>query len=166
MENNVIKRIEDALPVSTKEGLQKFAIEINDQLETGSLSGMELLKTFKMIEKLQEYVKSKMIKAAVEEASKYPEAVIERFGVTFKKTEVGTSWDYSNTNDFQYKSILETEEKLKKEKKQREDFLKSIQGSLTLSGEFVDTETGDVTKELTLYPPTKISTSTLSVTIK
>lgn len=165
MENNAVKRIERSMP-TTKAGVETFAIDINKQLEDGEISGLELLKTFKMIEKLQEYVKDKMIAAALKEADQHPGKDLEAFGVSFKKIEAGTKYDFSNCNDVQHREIMRTEEKLKAEKKKREDFLKTIDGSLTIQGKFVDTDSGEEIVNPVLYPPTKISTSTLQVIIK
>ncbi len=162
MENNAIEKIESVIP-TTKLGIQKFAIDINQQLEDGEISGLELLKTFKMIEKLQEFVKDKMMEAAIAEADKHPGKELELFGVSFTKMESGVSYDYSGCNDRMYSSIISTEEKLKEEKKKREIFLKSIDGSINM--EDIDEETGEVANKK-VYPPVKSSKSTLQVKIK
>lgn len=162
METNAVKKIETVIP-TTKVGLQEFAIEINQQIEKGEINPLELLKTFKMIGKLEEMVKEKMMKAAIIEANKYPEKDVELFGVSFKKMEAGTKYDYSNCNDIQYQKIVATEKTIVDERKKREDFLKAIDSSMVI--EVVDESTGEV-KNDTVYQAVKTSTSTLQVTIK
>lgn len=162
---NALKKIETVMP-TTKLGIQEFAVEINQQLDNGDISGMELLRTFKMFEKLQAAVKDKMIKAAIKEADHYPGNEIEAFGVSFKKVEAGVKYDYSHCNDFTYGEIIKQETKVKKERETRETFLKQIDGSLPTKGTYVDTESGEEIVDPVLYPPVKTSSSTLQVTIK
>ena len=160
--NNSIKTLQSAIPV-TKQEIQMLAVEIIQQLDNGEISGLELLKQFKMIERTLEIVKDKLIKTALKEADKYPEKEIEKYGVIFKKAEVGTKYSYEGCNDEVFVEIEKQEKLLKEEKEKRATFLKSIDGSLTV--EVVDEGTGEVTTK-TLYPPVKTSTSSVTVTIK
>lgn len=162
MENNVVKQMQTVIP-TTKVGLQRMAVDMIQQLEDGDVDALELLKTFKMVEKLQEMVKEKMMKAAVDLVEKYPEKDVELHGVTFKKIEAGTKYDYSNCNYSKMKMILEAETKLKEEKKKTEDFLKAIDGSMII--EDVDVDTAEVIN-VTVYPPVKTSTTSVQVMIK
>lgn len=161
METNVVKRFETVIP-TTKQGIQKLAVDIIQQLDNGDISGLELLKNFKMIEKLQEIVKEKMIKTALIEADKYKEKDVAAYGVTFTKMEAGVKYDYSGCGDETYLRLLKAEEELKAEKKKREDLLKAIDGHIVT--EVVDEDTGEVVNAK-LYPPVKTSTTTLQVKI-
>lgn len=162
---NALKKIETVIP-TTKLAIQELAVQINQQLDNGEISGMELLRTFKMMEKLQAAVKDKMIQAAIKEADRHPGKEIDALGVSFKKVEVGVKFDYSSCNDFTYNEILKQETKVKKEKDNRENFLKQIDGSMPTKGKYVDTDSGEEIVDPILYPPVRTSTSTLQVTIK
>jgi hypothetical protein len=158
METDIIQKIKSITP-TTKTELQMAAVNIIQDLQDGNVNAMELLKNFKMIEKLQELVKDQLIKSVLNETSKYKETEIEYAGVTFKKAEVGTVYDFSGCNDETYNNILEQEKILKVEKEKRAKFLKAIDGKLTQldedSGEFVD-----------IFPPVKTSSSSVQVLIK
>ena len=157
--NNSVQAFEQAMP-TTKAQVTDIAFDLINKLDNGEVSGLQLLRNFKMIEKIQEQVKEALMRAALLEADKNPGKEFEAHGVSFTKMEGGTKYDYSKCGDEQYYAIIATEEKLKKEKAAREAFLKSIQGSF----DQVDTNSGEVL--FTLYPPSKTSTSTLQVKIK
>jgi len=158
-DNNSVQAFEQAMP-TTKAQVTDIAFDLISKLENGEVSGLQLLRNFKMIEKIQEQIKESLMKAALAEADKNPGKEFEAHGVSFTKMEGGTKYIYDKCGDEQYFAILATEEKLKKEKTTREAFLKSIQGSFDI----VDLDTAEV--KATLYPPTKTSTSTLQVKIK
>ena len=160
MENeNIVQKFEQGMP-TTKAQVTDIAFDLINKLDNGEISALQLLRNFKMIEKIQEQVKESLMRAALNEADKNPGKEFEAHGVSFTKMEAATKYDYSKCGDEQYVAILSTEEKLKKEKTAREAFLKSIQGQFDL----VDTDSGEIVA--TLYPPTKTSTSTLQVKIK
>ncbi len=81
------------------------------------------------------------------------------YGALYSVKEFGTSYDYSNCGDNKYKKLLEHQEKLKKEIKKREDFLKGISRHETV----VDEETSEI---LTVYPPVKKSSTGVQISIK
>jgi len=157
-DNDLVKRFEESMP-TTKDQVTDIAFDLIEKLDNGDISGLELLRNFKMIEKIQEQVKESLMRAALREADNNPGKEFTAFGVSFTKMEAGTKYDYSKCGDETYETILHTMENIDKEKKKRETLLKSIDGSM----EIVDTDTGE-TK--VLYPPLKTSTSTLQVKIK
>lgn len=159
---NIVKEIETIIPTS-KVGLQTLAVDLIEQLDTGEVNALELLRTFKLVEKLQEMVKEKMISSAVAQLSRYPEKEVDLYGVTFEKMEGGVTYNFEGCNDEVYSAIQSQKEILKKEEDKRVKFLKSIDGSINI--EHVDESSGEVTAK-TIYPPVKKSTSTLKVTLK
>lgn len=156
---NIAARLGAATP-STKEELQMMAINIMAGLDNGKIDALHLLKTLKMVEKLQELVKDKLTKAAVQAASRYPEKEIHLNNVVYTKMEAGTKYDYSVCGDSVINNILEQEALLKKEKEKRAKFLQGIDKSITQ--EIVDESTGEITSKV-IFAPVKTSTSTVSV---
>lgn len=144
---------------NTANELKLAAVEIMQGLDEGSIEPLKLLRDLKMIEKLGELIKDRLTKAARDAADRYPEAELALHGVLFKKTEVGVQYQWDNCGDETLENILTKEKQLKEERKGREDFLKAIDGTLTE----VNEDSGEIR---TLRPPVRISTSSLSVTIK
>lgn len=79
--------------------------------------------------------------------------------VEFILAETGVGYDYSMCNHPRYNKLVEDIEKLQKEKKNLEEILKNIKGSMTI----VDEESGEIIK---LMPPIRISTDGFKATLK
>ena len=92
-------------------------------------------------------------------AEKYPENSFEFSGATIQKAELGTRYDFSVCNDHVHKCLTEISKQNSEQLKDREDFLKSLKGQMTI----LDEGTGEVIK---IMPPLKKSTTGLKVTIK
>lgn len=92
-------------------------------------------------------------------------AAAEKYGqkfdlhnASFKISEVGTKYDFSNTGDTELAELYLIVEETKLKIKAKEDFLKTV----PLSG--LDIRIGD--ELVTVYPPAKTSTTSVSVTLK
>ena len=82
------------------------------------------------------------------------------YGATFTKTEVGTKYDYSKCNDAKLAELENAAKDAADALKKRQEFLKTV----PVEGlAITDTETGET---YTVYPPSKSSTSTVSVSFK
>lgn len=94
-----------------------------------------------------------------EEISKHKGGYISKSGAKIELAETGVDYDFSKCND---NILIDFEEKLlyaKDRVDNRKRFLKTI----PLSGlEVVDKDGGEV---MTIYPPTKISTSSFKITL-
>jgi len=78
----------------------------------------------------------------------------------FSIKEVGASYDFSKCDDSELTSLLALQEDIKAKVESRKTFLKA----LPLSGmEILDKETGEM---FTIYPPSKSSTTAVSVSLK
>ncbi len=84
----------------------------------------------------------------------------EYYNSKFEQKEVGTKYDYSNCNDPELLVLQEAATNAANELKARQEFLKTIP---TKGIEIVEKTTGEM---LTIYPPSKTSTTSVAVTLK
>lgn len=107
------------------------------------------------------FVYAKKYKELVmDSASKYGTKTFEVFNSKVELKEVGSKYDFSKCNDPELVALTAAFDKAKEELTQRQDFLKTV----SVKGlEIVNPDTGEVSK---IYPPSKSSTSFLSVTLK
>ncbi len=117
--------------------------------ESASLM-QNFLENFKGDARFVDYVR--------EEAAKHNKhGYTSASGAKIECCEVGTSYDFINCNDPEYKAIVERFEQAKKALKERETFLKTV----PLKG--MDVRYGD--ELVTIYPPVKNSISSFKVTL-
>lgn len=146
-------------PVNRKEQIESAAAEVSRQIKDGDANPLLTLANIKSWEKVFEKVKEDVIVAAIRAAENYPEKEIVQYGAKFEKTEAGVSYDYKSCGHPGYERLCNQIEELNVKKKQMETMLRAIGGSATL----VDDSTGEI---VTIYPPSKKSTTTIKVTIK
>lgn len=156
-----------SLMQTTKAERKSFVAQVIDEMEAGNVNPLlihcqvksmqNLIDTFTE-EKVGGDLKKKYSKLVLEEAQKY-EKRFEMHNATFEVKEAGTKYDWSKCGDPWLADAMARHEALGAEIKTRQEFLKTISGSL----EVVDQETGEA---VTLYPPAKTSTTTVSVTLK
>ena len=144
----------------TRDGISALTTQITTALDNGDFNPLDFKLAAKGFEKLIEGVKKKVDEAALTEAEKYTEKTFMYKGAQIERVDnLGTKYDYSNCNHPDYDTLLTEIEGLEKKKKEIEEFLKGIKGSLTV----VDEGTGEVR---TMYPPIKKSSSGIKITIK
>lgn len=115
-----------------------------------ALSAMEnFVKEVKDDPRFKDYVR--------EEATKTPKGFISNSGAKIECCEVGTSYDFSNCNDPKLDILEDQLKTITDEVKARKDFLKTV----PLSG--MDVYVMD--ELVTVYPPSKTSTSSFKVTL-
>ena len=90
------------------------------------------------------------------EVSKYGKAHVTASGTKLEVTEVGTKYDYSLTGDVELKELEEQKAIIEFKIKERQTFLKAIKRP-------TDVRFGD--ELITLYPASKISTTSIKTTI-
>lgn len=139
-------------------GINETATQIVNALEEGEVNPLDLKLAFKAIEDLGKKVKNSLDTHLVEVASKYEKTFMYK-GSEFSTMEAGVKYDYSECGHQEYNDIISKIAKLDKRRKEIENDLKGIKGSRT---EVIES-TGECIK---LYPPKKISTTTVSTTIK
>jgi len=155
---NLLKTIDDNWSKSTiaikAKGIAESAIDAGEGIEIASQ--IAILETF-----IKELKNNKALKSAVrDEIEKYGKCYTTTSGAKLELAETGTSYDYSVCGDNYLTKLNKELEDLTSKIKSRQDFLKTIPLSGLLT---IDEETGEA---ITLYPPTKTSTSSYKVTIK
>jgi hypothetical protein len=134
-----------------------FAEKLTSEIENGIVNPLDVLAQVKCIEKSFELLKDKLMQFALEEAEKY-EKSFEFKSVKIERSELGTKYDFSKTNDFRLAKIMTKVNEFNEQKKAREATLKTLKEKLIE----VDEETGETFE---IYPPIKTSTTGLKVTL-
>jgi hypothetical protein len=143
----------------SKEGVQRFSIQVINAVKNGEVNALELKAYLKAMEQIIEIVDKATRHEQLTEAEKYGEKSFEVFGCKIEKAEVGTKYDYSGSGDPIYNHRLQIFEEAKKQLDDRAAFLKALKEPLVI----VDDESGEVA---TLRPPLKKSTDGLKFSIK
>lgn len=127
-----------------------------EEAETRLQSEQDLMPDYVQAKRIQDYISewmSQVKSRIVDERELYAKTEELRiYGATVSVMEAGARYDFSVCQDPQWDELSNRIEALKKELKQRENYLKGISGSETV----VDEETGDINK---LFPPKKTSTT-------
>lgn len=144
---------------TTKEQIAAFTDKIVGEVESGAINALELHIKLTAIENCFKQVKERIAEAVMEEVNVYSEKSFEMFGAKVEKAELGVKYDFTLCNDPKYVSYKTEQEKIEKDIKEREKFLKGIPKSIELTNE----ETGEIT---TVYPPVKSSKSGIKVILK
>ena len=131
-----------------------------DKVNSGEETAISVAAKAKFITDTFKEVTEAIKPTVIEEVAKYGKdgaTALGGYSVTVK--EMGVKYDYSNCQHPQYNRLTAKMELLEKEKKQFEEFLKSIKGHV----EVADEEGGEMVK---VYPPIKTSTTTPVFTFK
>lgn len=133
--------------------------QIIESVKSGEANPLEILIMLRAFEKVSKRVLSEISDNILSESDKYPEKTWDYHGNKLTKSEVGVQYDYSVCGDpvhDQRESILNAAKTLLDERK---EFLKALKEPVTI----VDEGSGEV---ITIRPPAKKSTSTVTVSIK
>ena len=95
----------------------------------------------------------------MDEVNLHPEKTFELFGNKIEKAELGVKYDFSNCGDPVLSELDSQIKDLTRLKKEREDMIKHIHGSLHVTVE----ETGEMVE---IFAPLKTSTSGIKVFLK
>lgn len=150
-----------------------IASRIIQAVEDGEMDPLKALSGLKAIESLISTLTDKNPKTnrhadkaillqqhITDAAGYYNEKKFSLYGATFTKTEVGTKYDYSQCNDAKLIELEKAAKDATDALKKRQEFLKSVDPK---GLDVFDSETGET---YTVYPPSKSSTSTVSVSFK
>ena len=146
------------LPESNEQ-VMKFSNNLNSFLDSGNVNPLDVLLCIKGFEKAVKNVKEYLNQLAVDELDKYSEKDVKYKSAELRVTQTGVRYDFSKCNDVEMVNLKIKETQTKTIIKNREDFLKSIKGSI----DCVDEETGEVYQ---IFAPTKSGTTTAKVTLK
>lgn len=153
---------------TSKQQRKSFAEDVIAKLADGQADPLKVHLQVKMMENIIEIFTDR---------KKYPQTAIEYQGLIlqaaerqgkkfqyqnadFSIKEVGTAYDFSQCNDPEITALLAQQEAVKKLVEGRKEFLKV----LPIAGmDYLDKSTGEMIK---IYPPSKASTTSVSVTLK
>lgn len=144
---------------TSKEERQQFAIQVANNLMEGMADPLKVHLQVKCMEDIIKQLTSNSIykTMVLSEAQKYGKT-FDQHNAKFEIKEMGVKYDYSNCNDPVYNELQDKLAALESEIKFRQAFLKAI----PLSGQeiVIDDELVKV------YPPSKTSTTTVTVNLK
>lgn len=144
---------------TTKEQRESFVRSIVSALDEGTADPLKVHLQVKNTEDLIKQITSdeKYREFLLNEAGKYGKT-FDRFNAKFSVKETGTRYDYSVCGDSEIVQLQEEADKLAEKIKARQKFLQSLPPS------GVEVLQGD--ELVTLYPPAKTSTTSVTVTLK
>lgn len=144
---------------TTQTQVDVFSDQIIESVKQGETNPIEVLVMLRAFEKVSARVLKEITANTLREAGKYPGSSFEFNGNKIEKAELGTKYDFSICNDPVYNDLAKQANEIIKQVKEREVFLKAINGSETV----VDKSTGEFT---TIHAPLKTSTTGLKVSIR
>jgi hypothetical protein len=164
------KALTDAFILADKDYIASRIIE---SVESGESNPLKVLAGLKAMESLVSTLTDKSPKTnrhadkakflndcVMATAEHYSGKKFLAFGATFTKTEVGTKYDYTLCNDPKLAELDKAAKDAADQLKKRQEFLKMV----PVEGlDILEQETGET---YTVYPPSKSSTSTVSVSFK
>ncbi len=146
----------------TKAAQADMSANIINQIEEGEVNPLSIQVGLSAIENVIKQVKASDIYKAqtLKEAEKYGQKSFDMYGANLQIKEVGVKYDFASCGDPTWEDINQRMESLKAEMKEREEFLKRTPKD---GQTCVDENTGEVYK---IYPPVKISTTSVTATFK
>lgn len=145
---------------SNKEMRQRFVEQVIFGVEVGQVNPIELHLQLKCMEEIIKSIKSDkwFNYFLLEESEKHGKA-FDKYNAKFSIKETGVKYDYSQCNDSILIELQEKQELLDNEVKERQAFLKT----LPVHGLDIIDFNGEVLK---VFPPSKSSTTSVTVTLK
>lgn len=150
-----------------------IATRIVEAVEAGEMDPLKALSAIKSIESLADMLTNKDPKKnryadkaislqqhVTDAAGLYNEKKFSVYGASFTKTEVNTKYDWSQCNDAKLPELEKAAKDSAGALKKRQEFLKTVDPK---GLDILDAETGET---YTVYPPSKSSTSSVSVSFK
>jgi len=147
---------------TNKEQRQSFALGVVNALEEGNTDPLKVHLQVKCMEDIIKLLNSNTVykKHILEAAEKYGQKTFEYQNSKVEIKEVGVKYDFSNCEDAVLQRLYAAQAELDAKVKARETMLKSV----PVKGMIVtDEETGET---FTVYPPSKSSTTSISITLK
>lgn len=130
--------------------------EANQIAEAADQSLLPVIVNLKRAKDYLETFEKGLKKSLLTEALSYSDKSFKAHGARFDVKEVGSRWNYCNCQDPVYNELLEKEKEIAEQRKQREKFLQSIKGHMTV----IDEESGEA---VTVYAPVKTSETSVAI---
>jgi hypothetical protein len=143
---------------TTKAERQDFAQSVVNGLKEGHSDPLKVHLQVKCMEDLIKQITSHpdYKELTLEEAAKYGKS-FEHYNAKFEVKEMGVKYDFTQCGDPIYNKLAEELAELEKQFKDRQAFLKTVQPGTQL---LIEDEV------VTLYPPIKTSTTSITVNLK
>jgi hypothetical protein len=143
---------------TTKAERQDFAQSVVNGLKEGHSDPLKVHLQVKCMEDLIKQITSHpdYKELTLEEAAKYGKS-FEHYNAKFEVKEMGVKYDFTQCGDPIYNKLAEELAELEKQVKDRQAFLKTVQPGTQL---LIEDEV------VTLYPPIKTSTTSITVNLK
>lgn len=151
-----------ALFQTDKDQRATFAQNVISEIEQGIVNPLNIHLQIKCMQEIADVITSdeRYHKLLLEETDKYAGKSFEYQNAKIEKKEVGVKYDFATCNDPIHTRYNEAADKAKKQLKEREDFLKKAPSEGFI---MVDEDSGET---VTVYPPTKTSKTSISVSLK
>lgn len=149
-----------ALFETNKEQRQSFALDLVSKIENGEVDPLKIHLQVKAMEDIIKLLNDNTIykKAILDGAEKFGQKSFQFMNSKVEIKEVGVKYDFSQCGDPVYQQYEQFAESTKASLKERADFLKTVPAKgmeLKIDDELV-----------TVYPPSKSSTTSIAVTLK
>lgn len=143
---------------STKQKINMFSNNLLEMVDNGEVDPLQIYVQLKSFEKVFKTMnENERFKALVRDSAELHGKDFERFGANLKLTETGVKYDYSECGHTTYNELAAKAEKIEIEMKYIEGVLKVLKGPTVL-------KIND--KDVTVNPPKKSSTSSVTVSFK
>lgn len=151
-----------ALFQTNKEERQSFTLSLINEIESGNVDPLKIHLQVKCMEDIIKLLNSNTIykKAVLDAAEKQGEKSFAYNNSKFEIKETGVKYDYSNCGDTVWQMLEQKCSSAAEDLKQRETFLKTVPSK---GMQVLDEQTGEM---ITVYPPSKSSTTSVAVTLK
>lgn len=149
------------LPLTGKD-IKEMATDIVVAIAEGEVSALKVAQQVAAMEKIVKAVKDDAVykRVVLSEAEKQDDRTFALYGAQYQVKEVGVKYDYSRCGDIVYNDLMKELDELKERIKQREEMLKGMPSDGTT---VINEDTGEMYR---IYPPSKSSTTSVSITIK
>ncbi len=146
---------------TTKEQRESFALDLINRIDNGQVDPLKAHLQLKCMEDIIKKLNdnSNYKAGLLAAAEKMGGKSFQLHNAKFEIKEVGTKYDFSNSGDPVYADLAVKMEQLKTEMKARESFLKTV----PLKGMPILIE--DTGEAVTVFPPSKTSTTSVAVTL-
>lgn len=144
----------------TKSERGEFVTRLVEKLESGEMSPLKVHKQVKCMEDLIKQITANenYRNYLLAEAAHYPKS-FELHGAKFQVKEAGTKYDYSQCNDYVLTELQQQLDELTEKVKNRQKFLQLAPPE---GIEVLEDQSGEVYR---IYPPSKSSTTTVTITL-
>lgn len=148
--------------VPSKENQLSFAQSIVRKVYEGEETAINMAARLKFLSDTFKEASEQIKPFVIDECMKYDsrEQIVALGGYDVKISEMGVKYDYSDCNHPRLTEIIAGIDKLNEERKEIENFLKALKKPMSIT----DESTGG--EEVTVYPPSKKSTTTPVFTFK